>query len=91
MVVTFYFKPNQLGLARLGMVIKKKYIKTAVERNRIKRVIREVFRLMTLFSGVDLVILVNKPEYDADKSSFRCDLEKQWAKLEKFCQRYRSY
>lgn len=90
-VVSFYFKPNQLGLSRLGMVVKKKYIKTAVGRNRIKRLIREQFRpKMSNFQGYDLVVFLNKPRDKAALDSFRSDLETQWSKLESFYQRYLS-
>ncbi len=37
-------KKNGLTLARLGLVIPKKAVKRAVDRNRIKRLAREVFR-----------------------------------------------
>jgi ribonuclease P protein component len=38
-------KKNNLSYSRLGLVITKKKIATAVQRNRIRRLIREVFRL----------------------------------------------
>ncbi|MDG0980538.1 MAG: ribonuclease P protein component [Halieaceae bacterium] len=37
-------KPGMGGQSRLGLVIAKKHVKTAVGRNRIKRQAREVFR-----------------------------------------------
>jgi len=50
---------------RLGLVIAKKNVVKAVQRNRIKRQIRECFRLHSdLISGLDLVVLARK---DADK------------------------
>jgi ribonuclease P protein component len=36
--------PNGLGFPRLGMIVPKKVIPTAVARNRIKRLLREWFR-----------------------------------------------
>lgn len=48
--------PNGLDYPRLGMIVPKKIIATAVGRNRIKRVIREVFRLnQTELVGLDVV------------------------------------
>jgi len=38
-------RPNQLGHARLGMVVSKRLLPRAVDRNRVKRCVREVFRL----------------------------------------------
>jgi ribonuclease P protein component len=50
---------------RLGLVIAKKNISTAVQRNRIKRQIRESFRHSADFlNSLDLVVLARK---DADK------------------------
>ena len=39
---------NQQGHARLGIAVSKKRIKQAVRRNRIKRIIRETFRIYCL-------------------------------------------
>ncbi|MDP2787854.1 MAG: ribonuclease P protein component [Pseudomonadota bacterium] len=48
--------PNGLDYPRLGMIVPKKIIATAVGRNRIKRVIREVFRLnQAELVGLDVV------------------------------------
>jgi len=48
---------NQKNSARLGLAIAKKYIKKAVGRNRIKRLVRESFRHhQELLAGVDIVV-----------------------------------
>jgi len=87
--VTFYIKPNRLPMTRLGMVVRKLHIKKAVKRNRVKRIIRDVFRSkMANFPGYDLVVMVNKPAKEEALHFFRSDLEKQWSKLEGFYQRY---
>ena len=41
---TFLSRENQLSRSRLGMVVAKKHIPLAVNRNKIKRAIRESFR-----------------------------------------------
>lgn len=47
--------------ARLGMVIAKKHIKSAVQRNRIKRLIRESFRIKAEeFGTIDMVVLARQ-------------------------------
>lgn len=52
-------KRNQRGLNRLGMVVSKKSVPRAVDRNRVKRRIREVFRrqLAADINGLDVVVL----------------------------------
>ncbi len=48
--------PNGLGYSRLGMIVPKKVIAHAVLRNRVKRLIREYFRLkQTELAGLDVV------------------------------------
>jgi len=47
---------NNMGVSRLGMVISKKVTKNAVNRNRIKRCIREAFRQADSV-GLDIVVL----------------------------------
>ncbi|MCX7823739.1 MAG: ribonuclease P protein component [Syntrophobacterales bacterium] len=39
------YMPNGLSVSRLGLIVPKKYYKKAVERNRVKRCVREWFRL----------------------------------------------
>ena len=49
---------NDLGHARLGLVVRKKFVKTAVGRNLIKRLAREEFRLRQhQLQGVDIIVL----------------------------------
>lgn len=51
--------------SRLGLVIAKKHIPLAVQRNRVKRSIRNAFRLNSeLLTNLDLVVLARK---DADR------------------------
>ena len=46
---------------RLGMVVSKKNISKSVERNRIKRLVRESFRHARLrLPGLDIIVLIRK-------------------------------
>ena len=48
--------PNGLDYARLGMIVPKKVVTTAVARNRVKRLLRESFRLhQAEYAGLDVV------------------------------------
>ena len=67
--VTIYFFPNRLNLVRFGFAIGKKAGK-AVQRNRIRRVIREVARLTEIDeTGLD-VVFVWKNRVSAEKIDF---------------------
>ncbi len=56
-------RPNTRGQARLGMVIAKRLLPRAVDRNRVKRCVRETFRLQRrdLPAGDYVVRLIAKP------------------------------
>lgn len=60
-----HYQPRPEGNteARLGLVVAKKLLKRAVDRNKVKRVVREQFRLrLAGLPAVDLVIrLAAKP------------------------------
>ena len=52
---------QQTPQTRLGMVVAKKNVSKSVERNRIKRLIRESFRHARLqLPGLDIVVLIRK-------------------------------
>ena len=56
---------NHSPRSRLGLVIAKKHVSTAVQRNRIKRLIRDSFRhVASEIPSLDLVVLARN---DADK------------------------
>jgi ribonuclease P protein component len=56
---SFYCHPNNLEIARLGLVVAKRNQKKAVHRNRIKRIIRECFRRkQKVLNGQDLIVVV---------------------------------
>ncbi|QAX82317.1 ribonuclease P protein component [Candidatus Pseudomonas adelgestsugas] len=54
-------RKNDLNYPRLGLVISKKNVKLSVKRNRLKRLIRETFRLhQDKLIGWDIVIVARK-------------------------------
>lgn len=77
-------KANKLGRARLGLVVAKKNIRTAVGRNRAKRHIRETFRLQQDEIGnLDIVVLVRKGFSDLNDSDLNQLLNQQWQRLKR--------
>lgn len=58
------YRPNEGGFARLGLAVTKRAVKRAHERNRIKRLAREHFRVAReQLPAVDLIVMV-KPGVD---------------------------
>ncbi len=73
---------NQFGQSRLGVIIAKKNIRLAVNRNRIKRLLRESFRHQTQFPiSVDLVVMARSGINDLSNTELRQLLECQWQRL----------
>lgn len=53
----FFILPRDSGPGRLGMLVTRKHSRLAVERNRIKRRIREAFRQQQAgLSGLDILV-----------------------------------
>jgi ribonuclease P protein component len=77
-------RSNRLGHARLGLVVAKKTIKLSVRRNRIKRVVRETFRLKQhRFDSVDVVFLARRGLQELPDDQQAGVLEKSWNQLER--------
>ena len=57
--LTMVFMPNTYFRARLGLVVPKRQVRRATMRNRIKRIVREAFRLQAgSLQSADMVVLV---------------------------------
>lgn len=83
--------PNSLGHPRIGVTVSKKRAKTAVQRNRIKRQVRETFRLRQhKIPGFDIVVIAKQGIVDLDNPDLRDTLNYLWRKLAKRCAQYQS-
>ena len=76
-------KENDLGYSRIGVAVRKKDIKLAVQRNRIRRKIKGSFRANILkLTAADYVVFVKKNITD-DSAVITKELEDLWQKIEK--------
>lgn len=66
-------RPNGQGHARLGMIVSKRLFARAVDRNRVRRQIRETFR--HLAGGLPALDLVVRPHSASIEGSFTEDLK----------------
>jgi ribonuclease P protein component len=73
------FKEHSLPYARLGISVPKKYTKLAVKRNKIKRVLRDIWKKRGQKGQIDLFVIVKKDitilTYDTISQEFnnKCD------------------
>jgi len=56
-----FVRPNNLGHARIGIIAAKRIAPRAVDRNRAKRLVREMFRAMRhRLTGIDVVVQLRR-------------------------------
>ena len=71
-----------LPKARLGIIVAKKHVKLAVQRNRIKRLLRESFRLkQSSMPNIDIIVLAKKGIDRIDNADCTAELQYLWLKL----------
>ncbi len=80
--ITILITPNKDKQNRLGLAIAKKRVKLAVQRNRIKRQIRESFRLnQHELPSIDMVVMVKSGTDKLENKEINQQLEKIWRKI----------
>jgi ribonuclease P protein component len=78
--------PNRGQYARLGLAVAKKHCRKAVERNRIKRMIRESFRHnQKALAGLDLVVVARQGAPLADNRRCLNSLLHHWQRIAELC------
>ena len=86
--ITILGRMNTLGHPRIGLTIAKKNVKRAHERNRIKRLAREYFRLhQHELPSMDFVVLVRRGVADLDNQQITESLDKLWRRHRRLAQK----
>jgi len=88
---TIVFAPNQLGYSRIGISAGRRFGR-AVQRNRAKRIFRELFRLHKhdLPRGVDYIFLPSKELFSRGWTRLEEDLMKAAERVQREMLRIRS-
>lgn len=71
-------KPNDNAKPRLGVILSKKRIPKAVQRNRVRRIIRESFRQQIGLGGMDVIILPKPNIHQMSNKQLKDGLAKEW-------------
>jgi ribonuclease P protein component len=81
-ILVLLYCTNSPACCRLGLAISKKHVAKAVERNRIKRQIREFFRHRKAeCEGLDIVLVSRPAAVNADNRMLLRSLDELWRKL----------
>lgn len=79
-------RPNDLAYPRLGLAVSRKVAKSAVARNRIKRVVRESFRRhQRKLGGLDCVVMGRVGAAESDNAVLFASLERHWRRFARPC------
>ena len=80
--LSLFFQKNAFNHPRIGVIIAKKNIKNACERNRLKRIAKESFRLnQKHLDAFDIILMVYKNADQLSNAEWRAILEQQLIKL----------
>lgn len=76
-------RTNGLANSRLGLIIPKKHLKRAVDRNQVKRIIRESFRTQPISQfGLDIIILARSNSIvKLNNKELADNLRSHWSRL----------
>ena len=80
--ITLLAIPNTEQHPRMGLTVAKRFVKRANQRNRIKRVIRDSFRLNQHdIPHLDIVVRVRNGVMEMENAEINKLIEKLWRKL----------
>lgn len=73
----------------MGIAVAKRLVPLAVNRNRIRRLIRESFRYHQLeLSGNDVVVIMQQKLPEVSNTTLQEELRAQWQKLKRSLHRF---
>ena len=76
------YRQNELGHARLGLAVSKRVSKRAVERNRIKRLLRESFRrVRNQLPPLDLMVMAREQAAGVPGPELLAELDALWRRI----------
>ena len=79
-------RPNGLSHPRVGLAVSIKTAGNAVARNRLRRLVRESFRLAQHeLPGVDIVVAAKFPAAQAPATTLRASLATLWQRVATTC------
>ncbi|MFO7640567.1 MAG: ribonuclease P protein component [Candidatus Competibacteraceae bacterium] len=83
---TVLARSNDLAYPRLGLAISRKVARSAVARNRLKRIVRESFRHYQVgLGGLDVVVMGRVGLVEPDHAALAAALERHWRRLARSC------
>ena len=81
-----YAKSNDRQVSRLGVTVSRRVAARAVERNRIKRAIRESFRhQQIILLGLDIVVIARRATKGIETNKLFVSLEGHWRRVNQRC------
>jgi ribonuclease P protein component len=76
------YRDNEVGFARLGQAVSRRVSKRAVDRNRIKRIVRESFRhARGRLPAVDVLIIADTSASGLSRADLRSEVDRLWQRL----------